>query len=360
MPTPDLTIDEPLLAQLAAEAESLGLLRLGILRLDHPGLAPAQAALRAYLDAGQHGEMDFMATTRAMRLDPRLLLEGARSALVGLVPYAGVSGPVARYAQWSDYHTEVHRRLARLRERLELHRPGVDTRICVDTKPLLERSLAQLAGLGFIGKHGCLIAPGLGSYVLIGTLITSARWTGPDHPAPPGDPWDACGSCTRCLDACPTSAFDAPGKLEPRRCIAYLTIEQRGAIAEDLAARVGERVAGCDVCQEVCPYNQSETRAARVPAQAWLPAPPGHARVADVVKLAVIGNNQHRQFVKHTPLDRIPRRALRRNALVALGNRRGPVDEHERAALLACLGDPDSGLAELAAWAARRRGVVVE
>jgi len=152
VPTPDLTIDEPLLAQLAAEAESLGLLRLGILRLDHPGLAPAQAALRAYLDAGQHGEMDFMATTRAMRLDPRLLLEGARSALVGLVPYAGVSGPVARYAQWSDYHTEVHRRLARLRERLELHRPGVDTRICVDTKPLLERSLAQLVGFALGGE----------------------------------------------------------------------------------------------------------------------------------------------------------------------------------------------------------------
>lgn len=358
--TTDVTIDEALLGQLAAEAEALGLLRLGIVRLDHPGLARAQAALRQYLDANEHGEMEFMATTRAMRLDPHLVLEGGQSALVALVPYAGVSGPVARYAQWADYHTEVHRRLQRLRERLEVLRPGVGARICVDTKPVLERSIAMLAGLGFIGKHGCLIAPGLGSYVLIGVLVTTARWIGPDHAEPIGNPWDACGSCTRCLDHCPTEAFDAPGKLDPRRCIAYLTIEHRGPIAEDLAERMGERVAGCDVCQEVCPYNQSESRASRVPAHAWLPDPPGHARVADVVRLAVVGNNQHRQFVKHTPLDRIPRRALRRNALIALGNRTGAVGEDERAALIASCGDVDAGLAEVAKWAARRRGVLIE
>ncbi len=354
------TIDELLLDQLAREAEQLGLLRLGIVRLDHPGLARAQAVLGEYLDAGKHGEMEFLATTRAMRLDPHLLLAGARSALVALVPHAGVSGPVARYAQWADYHTEVHRRLQRLAERLEVLRPGVGSRICVDTKPLLERSVAMLAGLGFLGKHGCLIAPGLGSYVLIGTLITTARWTGPDHAEPPGDPWDACGSCTRCLDHCPTAAFEAPGKLDPRRCIAYLTIEHRGPIAEPLAERMGERVAGCDVCQEVCPYNQSESRASRVPAHAWLRPPPGHARVADPVRLAVVGNNQHRQFVKQTALDRIPRRALRRNALVALGNRQGAVEDDERAALVACCADPDAGLVEVARWAARRRGVAIE
>jgi epoxyqueuosine reductase len=145
--TDDVAIDEPLLAQLAEQAERLGLLRLGIVRLDHPGLARAQAALREYLEAGKQGEMAFMATTRAMRLDPHLLLEGGRSALVALVPYAGVSGPVARYAQMADYHTDVHRRLERLREQLELLRPGIDSRICVDTKPLLERSIAMLAGL---------------------------------------------------------------------------------------------------------------------------------------------------------------------------------------------------------------------
>lgn len=356
--TDDVAIDEPLLAQLALHAEQLGLLRLGIVRLDHPGLARAQAALREYLEAGKQGEMAFMTTTAAMRLDPHLLLEGGRSALVALVPYAGVSGPVARYAQMADYHTEVHRRLQRLREHLEQLAPGVGSRICVDTKPLLERSIAMLAGLGFIGKHGCLIAPGLGSYVLIGALITTARWTGPDHAEPVGDPWDACGSCTRCLDHCPTAAFEAPGKLDPRRCIAYLTIEHRGPIAEELAERVGERVAGCDVCQEVCPYNQSETRASRVPVQAWLSGAPGHARIADVVKLAVVGNNQHRQFVKHTALDRIPRRALRRNALIALGNRTGVVEADERAALIASCGDADLGIAEVARWAALRRGVL--
>lgn len=358
-PAPELTIDEALLAELARDAEQVGLLRLGVVRLDHPDLARASAALAAYLEAGKQGEMAFMATTADMRMDPRTLLEGGRAALVALVPYAGASGPVARYAQWADYHTEVHRRLERLRERLERRRPGVRSRICVDTKPLLERSIATLAGLGFLGKHGCLIAPGLGSYVLIGALIVTARWIGPDQVAPAGDPWAACGSCTRCLDHCPTQAFEAPGRLDPRRCIAYLTIEHRGPIAESLAEQVGERIAGCDVCQEVCPYNMSEARATRVPAHAWLPAPPGHARVPDPVRLAIVGNNQHRQFVKQTPLDRIPRRSLRRNALLALGNRIAPLGEDERAAIVACVGDPDPQIDATARWAARRRGIVL-
>jgi epoxyqueuosine reductase len=351
------TIDEALLAELAREAERVGLLRLGALRLDHPGLAPAAAALAAYLAAGKQGEMEFMVTTADMRMDPRTLLEGAQTALVALVPYAGVSSPVARYAQWADYHTEVHRRLERLREQLELRVPGVRSRICVDTKPLLERSVAMLAGLGFIGKHGCLIAPGLGSYVLIGTLIVTARFVGADPPTPSAEPWAACGACTRCLDACPTEAFERAGVLDPRRCIAYLTIEHRGPIDEALRERVGERIAGCDVCQEVCPYNASEARASRVPAQAWLAPPPGHARIADPVRLAVVGNNQHRQFVKKTPLDRIPRRSLRRNALLALGNRVAPLGEDERAAILACIGDPDAEIDATARWAARRRGI---
>ncbi|NVB37360.1 tRNA epoxyqueuosine(34) reductase QueG [Pseudenhygromyxa sp. WMMC2535] len=352
-------LDEAALAALAAEAErDLGLLRLGAVDLEHPGFAPARAALERYLERGFEGEMGFMRRTAAVRKDPAQMLPGARSALVAVVPYAGEAGPIARYAQSADYHTELHRRLEALAARLATRLPGVSSLICVDTKPLLERSAAVLAGLGFLGKNGCLIVPGLGSYVLIGALLTTAIWAGPDladSHATHGQPWSACGSCRLCLDACPTQAFDAPGDLDPRRCVAYLTIEHRGTIPEALAAAMGERVAGCDLCQEVCPYNRSETRPARVPANAWLPPPPGRPRTPELPRLAVIGNNQHRQFVKQTALNRIPRRALRRNALLAMGNGRGPLSAEASAALERAVEDPDPELAALARRARARR-----
>ncbi|MCA9687515.1 MAG: DUF1730 domain-containing protein, partial [Myxococcales bacterium] len=220
-----MKLDDADLAALAIEAEALGLLRLGAVALDHPGLIPARAALADYLERGCEGEMDFMRRSAEVRMDPAQMLPGARSALVALVPYGGEAGPIARYAQWADYHTQLHRRLQGLAERLAARKPGIASLICVDTKPVLERSLATLAGLGFIGKSGCLIAPGLGSYVLLAVLLTTARWVGADRAAPaltqepPAAPWDACGQCRLCLDACPTDAFETPGRLDPRRCI---------------------------------------------------------------------------------------------------------------------------------------------
>ncbi|PRQ08605.1 tRNA epoxyqueuosine(34) reductase QueG [Enhygromyxa salina] len=361
-PRPDPLLDDDELAALAELAADLGLLRLGAVSLDHPGFAPARATLADYLDRSAEGEMAFLSRTRAVRMDPAQMLPGARSALVAVVPYAGEPGPVARYAQWSDYHTEIHRRLERLSEHLHARVPDIESLICVDTKPVLERAVAVLAGLGFLGKNGCLIVPGLGSYVLIAVLLTTAQWTGTDrsptyahdHSHPP---WDACGSCRLCLEHCPTDAFDSPGKLDPRRCISYLTIEHRGPIPEALATRMGQRIAGCDVCQEVCPYNRSSTREDRVPASAWLDPPPGHARVPDLPRLANVGNNQHRQFVKQTALNRIPRAALRRNAILALGNGDGPANEHEAEALRLAMADPSPELAALARWAAARRCV---
>ena len=342
-----MQLDDHDLAELGAYADTIGLLLLGAVDLGHPGFAPARAALAEYLDRGAAGEMSFMQRTRAVRMDPTLMLTSARSALVGVVPYAGEPGPIARYAQWADYHTQLHHRLERLRERLVERRPGIETLICVDTKPVLERSVAVLAGLGFLGKNGCLIVPGLGSYVLIAVLLTSARWCGTDRaPAQDVAPWDACGSCRRCLDACPTDAFDLPGRLDPRRCISYLTIEHRGPIDEALARQMGQRIAGCDVCQEVCPYNSSASREARIPAAARLPRPPGSERVVDLPRLVNVGNNQHRQFVKHTPLNRIPRRALRRNAILALAN--GELGAAEREALQLASEDADPELAALA------------
>ncbi len=359
------TLDDEDLEALAELAERLGLLRLGAVALDHVGFAPARAALQRFLDANAEGEMQFMRRTAQVRADPSAMLPGARSALVAIVPYSGEPGPVARYAQWVDYHTELYRRLDRLAEAVHARRPGTETLICVDSKPVLERAAAVLAGLGFLGKNGCLISPGLGSYVLIAVLLTTARWVGRDlAPAEliqgERSPWETCGSCRLCLDACPTAAFDQPGALDPRRCISYLTIEHRGPIPEALMDRMGERVAGCDVCQEVCPYNRSHAREDRIPLAARLPPPPGPPRTPELTRLATIGNNQHRQFVKHTPLTRIPRKALRRNAIVALGNGEHPPTDAEIAALREAAADPSAELAELARRSAARRGVVLE
>ena len=347
-------LDEATLAELAIEAETFGLLGLGAVDLDDPGFEPARRTLADHLDRGLEGEMAFMRRTRELRMRPEGMLPGARSALVALVPYRGDAGPLARYLQAADYHTEVHRRLQRLAEALARRLPGVESLICVDTKPVLERTVAALAGLGFLGKNGCLITPGLGSYVLLGVLLTTARWLGAPAEVP-SLPWDACGSCRRCIDACPTEAFEGPGRLDPRRCIAYLTIEHRGPIADELLTSLGSRIAGCDVCQEVCPYNQSEQREARVPIVAWLPPRPGPERAVDLPRLVGIGTNQYRQFIKGTALNRIPKRAMHRNAIVAIANGVGPLDPRERDALEAVAGDPATSLTELAKWALQQR-----
>lgn len=346
-----------LLAELAAHAEGLGLLRLGAVDLGHPGFAPARDALDRFLAAGKHGDMDFLQRTRDVRRDPAQMLPGMRTLLVAAVPYTGDAGPIARYARTRDYHTVVHQRLIGLERQLINLLPAVQTLICVDTKPVLERSAAALAGLGFLGKHGCLIVPGLGSYVLLGELACTAvledSLIKPDPKAVSGAPWDACGACTRCLDACPTAAFDGPGDLDPRRCISYLTIEHRGDVPDALADRLGERIAGCDVCQEVCPYNASAARDRRVPAVAWIdPAP---RTGPDVTGMAAISPSQYRAYVRHMALRRIPRRHMRRNALLVLGNREGPPDARELHAIALGLLDRQPLVVAAAARAARRR-----
>jgi epoxyqueuosine reductase len=342
------------LVELAAVAESAGLLRLGIVRLDHPGFAEARAALDRYLALGRHGEMDFLARTAGIRRDPARMLDGAASLLVAAVPYRGEPGAIARYAQSSDYHTVVHERLEHVVAALDRLAPESRSIICVDTKPVLERAAAALAGLGFIGKHGCVIVPGLGSWVLLGCVLTTAQWRGAT-PSHEGVRWDACGSCTRCLDACPTQAFVAPGQLDPRRCISYLTIEHRGAIAEDLASAIGERLAGCDVCQEVCPYNAAPDRDARVPAAAWIAPPPRGPRAADPWRLVDIGSATYRAWVKNTAVRRIPRRSMRRNALIVIGNRDAAFDDEQRARVAALADDADPQIAAAARRALRDR-----
>ncbi|MCB9567986.1 MAG: tRNA epoxyqueuosine(34) reductase QueG [Myxococcales bacterium] len=353
-------LDVDRLERLRAAAAELGLLHLGAVDLDHPGFSASRDALRRFLAEGKAGSMEFLERGAAARLDPRLLLEGARTVLIACVPYDGEAGPVARYAQSLDYHTVIHSRLLALAERLRELVPGASALVCVDTKPLLERAAAALAGLGFIGKHGCLIVPGLGSYVLLGSLLTDApldEGLRGAAKAIAGAPWDACGACRRCLDACPTQAFDGPGDLDPRRCISYLTIEERGPIPEALAAKIGERIAGCDACQEVCPYNAGADRRLRAPASAWIDLPPRGRRAIDLVAIADIGSSQQRALARKTALRRIPRRHLRRNAIIALANRRGPATPAEAGALIRAAADPDPEIAAVGRWACARRGV---
>ncbi len=346
------------LGRIAARAHESGLMQLGVVRLDHPGFEPARAALDRFVADGFHGEMSFMERTLEVRKDPAQMLPGARTVLVAVVPYRGEpGGGVARYARSADYHTVIHSRLEGVVRGLKLEVPEAQALICVDTKPFPERTAAALAGLGFIGKHGCVIVPGLGSYVLLGAVLTDATWTGEDAVTDLRSArWDACGACTRCLDACPTQAFDAPGVLDPRRCISYLTIEHRGPIDDALADGIGSWVAGCDVCQEVCPYNASGKREARVGDQAWLPDVRGGPRSADPVALAQLGSSPHRAFVRDTALRRIPRRALRRNALIVLGNRPGPISAQEDAAVCVGEADPDPQVQAAAQRVRRRRG----
>lgn len=350
-------LDQSALDRIAKAAAEHGLLELGAVRLDHPGFEPAREALERFVTAGFHGEMQFMERTLEVRSDPAAMLEGARSVLVAAVPYRGGPGSLARYARTADYHAQMYARLEHVVEALRAERPTASSLICVDTKPLMERAAAALAGLGFVGKHGCVIVPGLGSYVLLGAVLTDAVFTGADAVTDLSKAtWDACGSCRRCLEACPTDAFVAPGELDARRCISYLTIEHRGPIADDLADRMGEWVAGCDVCQEVCPYNASRKREARVDDEVWLSDPPGGVREVDLATIAGLGSSRYRVFVKGTALRRIPRRALRRNAVLALGNRSGPLDASEEAVLARALDDDDPQISAAAKRAVTRRG----
>jgi epoxyqueuosine reductase len=344
------------LARVAEAGRAAGLARVGVVRLDHPGFAAAARAFDRFLADRWHGDMEFLARTRAVRVDPTRMLEGARSLVVTVVPYDGEAGPIARYARGRDYHAVVRERLRALERAIRDESPGVETVVCVDTRPLMERAAAVLAGLGFLGKHGGLIVPGIGSHVVIGSILSTALWTGDDADVDVDRAcWNACGQCTLCMTACPTKALVAPGRPDPRRCIAYLTIEHRGSVPGELAAKLGERVAGCDVCQDVCPYNAGRARRARGSPHAWPDEPGGDHPVLDVEAIAGLGSAAYRSFVRGTALLRIPRRNLRRNALIAVGNRSGRLTERELGVLERAMNDSEPLVRDAARWAWHRR-----
>jgi epoxyqueuosine reductase len=240
-----------------SRALGLGFHRVGVAPADP--LTDDGARLRSWLDAGHHGDMHWLADTPEARADvthPRVL-PGAKTVIVcalsyhrGDEPSALPDGSIARYARGRDYHNFLRKRLRKLAAWIRREH-GAEAAPLVDTSPILERAWARRAGVGFVGKHGCVIAPGLGSYLLLGEVVTTLALT-PDAPMD-----ERCGSCTRCLDACPTGAFVRPWVLDARRCISYLTIERAGPIPEELREGVGDRVLGCDACQEVCPFNRT-------------------------------------------------------------------------------------------------------
>src|SRR3954469_23103586 len=248
-------MDDDLTRRLKAEATRLG--------FDQVGIAPAVAPpgyprFLDWLAAGHAAGMGYLERRAGARAHPDHVLEGARSVVVVSFVYGRsepaepgpTQGRVARYARGADYHEVLWRRLEALLAWLRAERPDVAGRAVADTAPLLERDFARLAGLGWIGKNTMLIDRRLGSFTVLGALLVDVelRYDEPMERGP-------CGTCTRCLDACPTDAFAAPYQLDARRCLSYWTIEHRGPIPDEFAGQLGDWAFGCDVCQDVCPWN---------------------------------------------------------------------------------------------------------
>jgi len=367
------------------------------------GIAPSQPTehldyIKQWLASGRHGQMSYLAENLSVRLDPRQLLKGAQSVICVADIYSGrsgqesstiadggddgedanvIAGPkesrnavgrIARYAWGDDYHKVIKRRLFKLADALKTRYPEYEYRCAVDTAPLLEREHAQRAGLGWTGKHTLLIHPELGSWLLLGQIVTTlkiATSAERDFPEPTVSPDDHCGTCTRCIDACPTQCI-SPYQLDAQRCISYLTIEHRGLIDRQLHQAMGDWIAGCDICQEVCPFNsqqprsqdddhrsaqdkgnsaESERTTSEMKLQptiqsCYQPRPP-----APAIPLLQILNwdakSRQNAFIKSS-LKRIKLDMVKRNALIAAGNYlAGQVDAQLKGRIEQLAKDPD-------------------
>lgn len=292
----------------------------------HCGPSTRAAEYLEWLARGRHGSMAYLARNQETRLEPARALPGARSAIMVADVYHPRAAPpdrepcgrrpvgsIARYARGLDYHVVMKQRLHDLCDELRHRYPGHDFRAFVDTAPLPERELAARAGLGWIGKNTLLINPRLGSCVLLGGVLTTLDLAPPPRAEP-----DHCGTCTRCIDACPTRAL-TPYNLDATRCISYLTIEHRGEIDPTLHAGIGDRVFGCDVCQEVCPHN-SPRRGAHVARDEYAP------RRTGLDLLTVLGwtEDDRRRELRGSSMKRATLPMLKRNAAIALANHAGP------------------------------------
>ena len=333
--------------RIKAQAYGLGFDLVGLTTL---GPVSTASQFDEWLRRGFDGDMAYLARGAEKRHDTRRPVEGTRAAVVVAMDYGGrePSGPVARYARGDDYHDVMTGRLRELYRTIE-EWVGVPIRgkAYVDTGPVLERDLARRAGLGWFGKNTMLINPGIGSFFFLGALLL-------DVDLEPDPPFDAerCGRCTRCLDACPTGALVEAGILDARRCISYLTIELRGGIPTELRDAVGGLVYGCDICQDVCPWNVRF--ATTLPDESpFAPREIVGDKDARTIARELLGMTPEEFLAafRGSPMKRAKLRGLKRNAAVVLGNV-GSAEDFD--VLTRALDDPEPLVREHAAWALRR------
>ncbi|WP_340253273.1 tRNA epoxyqueuosine(34) reductase QueG [Roseobacter sp. HKCC-CH-9208] len=336
---------------LTTEANAIGFAKIGFCR--PTDIAEAGARLHAFVAARHHGQMGWLADRIAWRSDPSALWPEAKSVIMLADLYTPNHDPLAIlqeksraaisvYAQNKDYHDVVKKRLKRLGRWL-LEQAGEDhqIKVFVDTAPVMEKPLAQAAGLGWQGKHTNLLARDLGNFFFLGAIFTTVPLE-PDSPEV-----SHCGSCTACLDICPTQAFPAPYQLDARRCISYLTIEHKGPIDPDLRSALGNRIYGCDDCLAVCPWNkfaQTATEMRYVPRD--------DLRAPNLAELVHLDDQGFRDRFSGSPIKRIGRDRFVRNVLYAIGNS-GDAGLIEMARSL--VDDPDAAVSDAAKWALEQR-----
>jgi epoxyqueuosine reductase len=330
-----------------AQAYGLGFDLVGIAPL---GPMETAGAFDAWIERGYAGDMDYLPRGAAKRRDSRLPVAGTATAIVVGMGYGGrePAGPIARYARGDDYHDVMTARLEELHRWLEAE-VGREIRgkAYVDTGPILERDLARRAGLGWFGKNTNVINPRIGSFFFIGSLLIDL-----DLAADAPFEADRCGSCTRCLDACPTDAFAAPRVLDATKCISYLTIEAKGAIPAELRENIGGLIYGCDICQDVCPWNVRFSHELREDAFRPRAILDGDARVV-AKRILSMDDEAFRRDFSRSPMKRAKRRGLARNAAIALGNV-GTAEDIPT--LVTALDDPEPLVVEHATWAIERLG----
>ena len=335
--------------QLVSFASDAGFASVGVCRPDAVPELPARLA--AFVDAGMHGQMGWMADRMAWRGDPTALWPQARSVIMLAEPYTPEHDPLAVleqpdraaisvYAQNRDYHDIVKKRLKHVGRWLIAQVPDAEIKVFVDTAPVMEKPLAQAAGLGWQGKHTNLLSRDLGNWFFLGAIFTTVEF------APDAPDVSHCGSCTACLDICPTAAFPAPYRLDPRRCISYLTIEHTGPVDEELRALMGNRIYGCDDCLAICPWNKfaQDGHDARLAARDDLLAPP-------LAELASLNDAAFRALFSGSPIKRIGRDRFVRNVAYAIGNSGDPA---LIGAVSPLVDDPDPTVADAARWAILR------
>jgi epoxyqueuosine reductase len=346
MPAMPISISD----ELRSRAKALGFDSFGVTSADaRPDL---KAKLEQALNHGWHGDMEWMADTAERRASPRALWDGVRSVIMLGVNYGPDRDPletlarpdrgtVSVYARNRDYHDLIKGRLKELAGLLS-RRTGADVKVFVDTAPVMEKPLAEAAGIGWQGKHTVLVSREFGSWLFLGAIFTSAE-------LPADSPHEeSCGSCTRCLDVCPTQAFPAPFQLDARRCLAYLNIEHKGPIPLEFRTPMGNRIYGCDDCLAVCPWNKfaSASREAKLTARDDLNAP-------SLGELAILDDEGFRSLFAGSPIKRIGRDRFLRNVMIAVGNSGDPamaqIAEQQ-------LRDESPLVRGAAVWAVRRLG----